>query len=237
MAEELNSFKKKILLVDDSKSVLAKLQPAIEDLGYDVLACNVSREAMSLIHDTHPDCIIVDYEMPDLTGPDLCSLIKNNPETRHIPTIILTSKEEDEYLILALKKGADDFVTKSANIEILHAKIMSAIKTSDIQRELLEIRRLTTIKTLTVTYNHEINNALAIGHAWVQKLKTEILDNTAGSDSALMEEAEKKYEPYFTKISESLNRIKNVVKEITKSEKLQEEDYLLGRTLFKIKHD
>lgn len=212
---------KKILLIDDSRSVLLKLKADIESMGYEVLTCGIAIQAFDMAKEYKPDCILTDYEMPEMQGPEICFQFKNDNDLRQIPILILTSKENDEYLIRALKKGADDFISKNVDPEIIRVKIAAALRTRDLQNELLELKKITTVKMLVVTFNHELNNALTLGCTWLRKLEDQV--NKDGQ-----------YANYFAKISNAFDRVESVVKEITEVGKLQEIQYTSREQMFKI---
>ena len=83
-----------------------------------------------------PDLILTDVMMPELSGTELCRAIKENPELRHIPVVLLTSKSEPEMKIQGLEMGADDYVTKPFHPREIMARIRSLVRLRSLQEDL-----------------------------------------------------------------------------------------------------
>ena len=91
----------KILVVDDEAHVVQVLSMKLQNAGYDTITAMDGEEALELSIDERPDLIITDFQMPYLTGLELCRALAANPVTAHIPIVILTAREfalEDEDL-------------------------------------------------------------------------------------------------------------------------------------------
>jgi twitching motility two-component system response regulator PilG len=84
---------KKILFVDDSKTVLHKASQALEGAGYQVFTAMDGFEAISKVTDHQPDLIFVDIMMPRLDGYQTCSLVKNNRQFQQTPVVMVSSKD------------------------------------------------------------------------------------------------------------------------------------------------
>lgn len=81
------------MVIDDSNTIRRTAEALLKKAGYEVLTAADGFEAMSLITDHKPDIIFVDIMMPRLDGYQTCSLIKNNSQFKHIPVIMLSSKD------------------------------------------------------------------------------------------------------------------------------------------------
>jgi len=84
---------KKILFVDDSKTILHKASKALESAGYDVFTAEDGFDAITKVTDHNPDLIFVDIMMPRLDGYQTCSLVKNNSVYRETPVVMVSSKD------------------------------------------------------------------------------------------------------------------------------------------------
>jgi len=111
--------KKKILVVEDEESLLKLESILLTSKGYDVQGATNGQEALDLLADVQPDLILLDIMLPNMDGFEVCRRIKENPETRHIPVIMLTAKKSREDMAKGHEVGADWYITKpfkSANV-------------------------------------------------------------------------------------------------------------------------
>lgn len=205
-----NEKQKCILLVDDSRAVLAKLSQMLIAFQYRVVTTTSAIDALQLVRTERPDCIISDYEMPDITGPEFCETIKADPDLREIPIVLLTSKDDAESIIEGISRGADDFMNKTIGAEILKVKIDAMLRLKAMRDEIVSLKRLHAVNALVVTYNHEINNALMIAMGINHRIQKNV--NSHQED--------------FKKVNDALLRIKEVVAELSKLEKIEEVDYV-----------
>jgi signal transduction histidine kinase/DNA-binding response OmpR family regulator len=120
-----------ILVVEDSKEVRKYIKDSLEPV-YKVVEAANGQEGLQKAQKIIPDLIICDIMMPELDGYELCRQIKENITTSHIPVILLTAKASEESIIRGLETGADDYITKPFNTNILSARI----------KNLIDLRRL-----------------------------------------------------------------------------------------------
>ncbi len=102
----------KILIVDDDEDILLIVQTILASAGYSALTAHNGREGVDLALELRPDLILLDVMMPELSGWEVCTTLKNAPETRQIPIAMLTVKSEIRDLITGMQVGADDYITK-----------------------------------------------------------------------------------------------------------------------------
>ena len=112
----------RILIVEDDAEIRRYLE---QELGhrYRVDSCTNGGEALDMIFSVKPDLILSDVMMPVINGLDLTRIIKQNINLNHIPVVLLTAMTRDEDNIKAIEAGADDYITKPFNIEVLRTKI------------------------------------------------------------------------------------------------------------------
>lgn len=106
-----NIFKGRILIADDSPTVVNILQTMLEDEGYEVIPAVDGIEAISKAYQEHPDLVVLDIFMPKINGYQVCRLLKYDEITSHIPIIMLTGSENGDRF-WSLETGADEFRTK-----------------------------------------------------------------------------------------------------------------------------
>ncbi|HYB54118.1 MAG TPA: response regulator, partial [Thermoanaerobaculia bacterium] len=102
----------KILVVDDDDDVLLIVQTILGAAGYTAHTARNGREAVEKALELRPQLILLDVMMPELSGWEVCTTLKNAPETRQVPIAMLTVKNEIRDLITGMQAGADDYITK-----------------------------------------------------------------------------------------------------------------------------
>lgn len=107
----------KILIADDSPTIVDVIQFLLQSQGYDVVTATDGIEAISKIYATLPDLILLDIEMPKMNGYQICRLLKSDEHTRDIPIIILTSRDQKSDRFWGFSTGADEFMTKDFESE------------------------------------------------------------------------------------------------------------------------
>lgn len=121
-AETAHQQAERVLIVEDDEEIRRYLRHELS-AKYRVSCCTGGREALDTIFRQAPDLIVSDIMMPEMDGICLTRTIKQNINLNHIPVILVTAMSRDEDNIAAIEAGADDFVTKPFNIEILKSKI------------------------------------------------------------------------------------------------------------------
>ena len=101
---------------------------------YTVKTCENGKAALSEVLRTLPDLVISDIMMPEMDGNTLCTKIKANPSTNHIPVILLTAKNRDEDKLEGLETGANAYLVKPFNMDILRRTIINLINTQQLMR-------------------------------------------------------------------------------------------------------
>jgi two-component system NtrC family sensor kinase len=126
---------KKILAVDDSETYLQALADALRQDNYDVALARTGEEALELLALQPVDCILLDLMMPGIGGLETCRRLKFVPVLRDIPVVMLTSIEDRETMIEGLGAGADDFISKSSDFAVLHARVIAQLRRKQFEDE------------------------------------------------------------------------------------------------------
>ncbi|MFL9843569.1 hybrid sensor histidine kinase/response regulator [Flavobacterium rhizosphaerae] len=111
-----------LLIVDDNKDFCEFIAGSLSD-EYTMLMANNGFEAIEKLNNTTIDLVISDVMMPKMDGMELCRRIKTNIEWSHIPVLLLTARTAEEYKIEGLEIGADDYLTKPFNFDVLKLRI------------------------------------------------------------------------------------------------------------------
>ncbi len=123
--------KQRILVVDDSPTQALRLQIALEEEGWEVSVAGDPQTALALIRSEGLDLAVIDFYLPGMQGDELCRLIRMDFNTRNLPLMMLTVAENDEFLRKGLESGADDYLPKSAGIEILILRLRALLRKSN----------------------------------------------------------------------------------------------------------
>jgi diguanylate cyclase (GGDEF)-like protein len=126
--------KGKILFVEDTETVRRIVAVGLGERGYEVVTVGTGEEALGAIQLVKPDLVLLDINLPDMNGYQVCKRIKADPLCHHIPVVMLTSLEEIGFEVMALEAGADDFVSKPVDPVVLDARMNMIIRRSRRQR-------------------------------------------------------------------------------------------------------
>ena len=110
--QENNSHVGKILIVDDEKAMRLALTECLKITGYTLMEASNGKEALELIIKNHPELVILDVMMPDISGLEVCRSIRKNPKTNGIKVIILSARGQEKEKEEGLRAGADRYITK-----------------------------------------------------------------------------------------------------------------------------
>lgn len=131
---------KKILAVDDSETYLQEVANALRADGYEIVLARSGEEALQLLAVQPVDCVLLDLMMPGIGGRETCRRVKSVPAMRDIPIVILTAVDDRAAMIDGLGAGADDYIAKSSDFELLRARVLAQIRRKQFQDENRKIR-------------------------------------------------------------------------------------------------
>ncbi|MCK9341426.1 MAG: response regulator, partial [Synergistaceae bacterium] len=116
-----------VLVVEDNEDILELMQRLLNN-DYQVSTATNGKEALVMLEHEKIDLIVSDIMMPEIDGVELCRLVKNNIEYSHVPIILLTAKTDEKDRADAYESGADAFISKPFNLNVLHARIRNLLK-------------------------------------------------------------------------------------------------------------
>ncbi|OZG71815.1 two-component system response regulator [Hahella sp. CCB-MM4] len=145
----------RILLVDDEPSNLMLLEEALSELGSIYCARNGS-EAITMAKELSPDIVLLDIDMPDMSGFEVCQQLKNDSRTVNISIIFVTSYQGDEVEAASLENGGVDFITKPVNFNTCRLRVKNQLLIQQHAKSLNqakeELQRLVTQVPVQITY-------------------------------------------------------------------------------------
>ncbi len=138
-------MKASILLVDDEPGTIQLLGRILEGVG-EVRFATSGRDALRVARDAPPDLILLDAQMPEMSGFEVCGMLKGDPQLAGIPVIFVTSHSEAAFEVAGFEIGAADFIVKPVNASIVRARVQMQLR---LKRMTDELRRIATIDPLT----------------------------------------------------------------------------------------
>lgn len=150
------AIKDKILVVEDEKSIVNLLKAILTTSGYDVVTAATGAEAFTMINSHCPDLVLLDLGLPDIDG---ISIIEMCRQWTSVPIIVVSARNHEQDKVLALEKGADDYVTKPFGAAELIVRIKVALKhsRSTLDSQIFVNEGKINIKELTVDYDkHQV---------------------------------------------------------------------------------
>ena len=121
-------MKQLIAVIEDEEALGLMLKYNLEKEGFDVLVQTRGSKAIADIEKHQPSVIILDWMLPEISGVEICKLIRSKPDIKDIPIIMLTAKGEEEDKIRGLTAGADDYVTKPFSVPELMARVKTQLR-------------------------------------------------------------------------------------------------------------
>jgi serine phosphatase RsbU (regulator of sigma subunit) len=128
--------RQRIIVVDDNANDVQVIRRFLERRGYDVIPALSGEEGLRLAAQTIPDAIVVDYRMPGMDGFEVTHRIKNDLQLQTIPVLMLTGSDSAQHVVEGLGAGADDYVTKGSDVEILAARLRALLRMKAYQDQL-----------------------------------------------------------------------------------------------------
>ena len=117
-----------IMVIEDEEALGLMLKYNLEKEGYEVIVENRGAKALGAVEKYAPSVILLDWMLPEISGVEICKLIRAKPEIKNIPIIMLTAKGEEEDKIKGLASGADDYVTKPFSVPELMARVKANLR-------------------------------------------------------------------------------------------------------------
>ncbi len=125
-----------IMIVDDNPANLKLLEDMLRQQGHEVRSFPLGRLALAAALKHVPDLILLDVNMPEMNGYQVCGNLKHNPALSDIPVIFLSALNETQDKVKAFQSGAVDYISKPFQFEEVHARVETHLKLHDLQRAL-----------------------------------------------------------------------------------------------------
>ena len=133
--------RERIVIIDDNVNDLQVTRRFLERRGYDVVAVSSGEEGLEVAERVVPDAIVVDYRMPGMDGFEFTRRVKSDPQLQTIPVLMLTGADSAQHVVEGLGAGADDFVTKGSETEVLLARLRAMLRVKAYQDQLRKLNQ------------------------------------------------------------------------------------------------
>ena len=114
---------KRILIVEDDPSVLRATSYILEKEGYEVLTAQDGLEGLKKAREDNPDLLVLDVMLPGIDGFEICHSLRGEPQTAELPILMFSAKGQESDKATGLKVGADEYITKPVDREVLINKV------------------------------------------------------------------------------------------------------------------
>ena len=151
--------KPRVLLADDQMELLLLMKETVEAAGFEVFIASDGQEALKVIFETHPDIVVLDYNMPIKDGLTVARNLKDNPLFAHIPIIICTGVSEKHTKIKGLSMGIDDYRIKPVDTDELVARIRMILKRNKLVLDTNPLSKLPGNPSIQARVEREIQQA------------------------------------------------------------------------------
>lgn len=216
----MKSPRKKILLVEDNEIDRRIMEGVLRKRDFQVITLNEGKDCIETVKLKKPDLVLLDVMMPGIPGNRLLHMLREKHSSVELPVLMTTVKTNASDIMESLSLGANDYITKPIDFDVALMRIQTHLTISEQAKEIARLHSLESVAALISTYNHEINNPLAIAISSLKSLEPP------------------SHEKAYRRIESALWRIAGIVKRIKESTQgvdLQFEKYGESGKILKLK--
>ncbi len=129
----MNDEKATIMVVDDTNLILDLLRKMLESIGYRVRAFSSGLDALKAVAEVKPDVILLDINMPEIEGYEVCERLKSEPAFREIPVLFISALSDTANIVKAFSVGGVDYITKPFQFEEVRARVETHLRLRELQ--------------------------------------------------------------------------------------------------------
>lgn len=129
-----------VLVVDDEKNIRRALRMVLEGGGLQVEDCADAETALTLLQQREIDLVILDVKLPGMDGIEALAAIREMPETRHTPVLMISGHASVSDAMEAVRRGATDFLEKPIDRDLMMSRVHNALRTRQLEREVRRLR-------------------------------------------------------------------------------------------------
>ncbi|ACK71164.1 multi-component transcriptional regulator, winged helix family [Gloeothece citriformis PCC 7424] len=151
----------KIMIVDDDPNLLKLIQFHLEPWGFSITLLEDPKLFWDILERTTPDLLILDVEMPEISGIELCQVVRNDPHWHHLPILFLSGHRESKFVSEGFQAGADDYIYKPIVDSELVTRILNRLERERQRRQLADIDSITGLASRSKSI-HDISRMLRL---------------------------------------------------------------------------
>lgn len=121
----------KIVVIDDEQDILDVLEYNLEATGFEVSTATTGKDGLALIESQRPDLLILDLMLPDVSGTEICRILRSGPTGKQLPILMLSARGEEIDRVVGFEIGADDYVTKPFSVRELLLRVRALLRRSE----------------------------------------------------------------------------------------------------------
>lgn len=147
----------KILVVEDDHNIRELICQSLQQAEYQVQSCIDVESAQKLVAEFTPDCLIIDWMLPDSSGIELIRWLRRQGPYSQLPVLMLTARAQESDKILGLDSGADDYMTKPMSLRELQARVKALLRRPTVYQVASEVLQVGALSLNTATHELRIN--------------------------------------------------------------------------------
>ena len=219
---------KRILVIDDLPENVFMLHDRLENEGYEVVTAYDGKTGIAKATSDMPDLILLDVMMPEMTGIEVCKILKQDRVTADIPIIIVTAKSDADDAKEGLEAGAFDYIKKPFEKVEMLARINSALKLAEAHKQVVEAEKRSTYAATVVTTNHKIKQPLTLMSLSSAAIKRELNKEQISKEAILNR---------LNYIETGINEITNILNQLNAIKKPLTSEYTKNIKMVEVERD
>ena len=169
-----------VLLVDDSPNDRALFRTVLRRAGFAVHESATGSDVPAMVRKVQPHVVILDVNLPDVGGHDVCRALRADPRTSGVPVLMLTIRDNDEDVLAGLQAGADDYVPKDSAPEIFLARVRRLVRYRQMATITVLNEQLAQLGRLLAGIVHEIRGPLSVIRGNAELLRMRLTEDVTG---------------------------------------------------------
>lgn len=219
---------KRILVIDDLPENVFMLQDRLENEDYEVVTAYDGKTGIAKATSDMPDLILLDVTMSEMTGIEVCKILKQDPVTADIPIIIVTAKSGADDAKEGLEAGAFDYIKKPFEKVEMLARINSALKLAEAHKQVVEAEKRNMYAAIVGTTNHKIKQPLTLMSLSSAAIKRELNKEQISKEAILNR---------LNYIETAINEIANILNQLNAIKRPLTSDYAKNVKMVQIEKD